>query len=84
LSGGEQQRVAVARAYAGKPALLLADEPTGNLDTVNGAKVVDLLVRLHQDQGSTLILVTHDLNLASYADRVLSLRDGRIVSDEMK
>src|SRR5581483_8332920 len=84
LSGGEQQRVAVARAYAGKPALLLADEPTGNLDTANGAKVVDLLVRLHQDQGSTLVLVTHDLNLASYADRIISLRDGRIISDEMK
>ena len=84
LSGGEQQRVAVARAYAGRPALLLADEPTGNLDTANGAKVVDLLVRLHQDQGSTLILVTHDLNLASYADRIISLRDGRILSDEMK
>lgn len=81
LSGGEQQRVAVARAYAGRPALLLADEPTGNLDTANGAKVVDLLVRLHQDQGSTLVLVTHDLTLASSADRIISLRDGRIVSD---
>jgi putative ABC transport system ATP-binding protein len=84
LSGGEQQRVAVARAYAGKPALLLADEPTGNLDTANGARVVDLLVRLHQDRGSTLILVTHDLTLASYADRIISLLDGRIVSDQMK
>jgi putative ABC transport system ATP-binding protein len=84
LSGGEQQRVAVARAYAGKPALLLADEPTGNLDTANGAKVVDLLVRLHQDQGSTLILVTHDLSLASHADRIISLRDGRVLSDELQ
>jgi putative ABC transport system ATP-binding protein len=84
LSGGEQQRVAVARSYAGKPALLLADEPTGNLDSANGSRVVDLLVRLHQDQGSTLILVTHDLTLASYADRIISLRDGRIVSDEIR
>jgi putative ABC transport system ATP-binding protein len=82
LSGGEQQRVAVARAFAGRPSLLLADEPTGNLDTANGARVIELLIRLHRDQGSTLILVTHDPSLAAYAERIISLRDGRIVGDE--
>ncbi|MFQ5597149.1 MAG: ABC transporter ATP-binding protein [Nitrospiria bacterium] len=82
LSGGEQQRVAVARAYAGKPAFLLADEPTGNLDSVNGSRVIDLLLQLHRNQGSTLILVTHDAALAAKADRVITLRDGRIVQDQ--
>jgi len=81
LSGGEQQRIAVARAYAGAPALLLADEPTGNLDSENGARIIDLLFHLHRDQGSTLILVTHDAALAAQADRVITLRDGRIVGD---
>lgn len=81
LSGGEQQRVAVARAYSAKPALLLADEPTGNLDSANGARVIDLLLQLHRDQGSTLILVTHDPSLAARAELVLSLRDGRVVGD---
>lgn len=81
LSGGEQQRIAVARAYAGKPSLLLADEPTGNLDLKNGDMVIDLLFSLHRDQGSTLLLVTHDPELAAKADRVITLRDGRIVED---
>jgi len=81
LSGGEQQRVAVARAYAGSPALLLADEPTGNLDSKNGARIIDLLLKLHQDQGNTLVLVTHDMALASRADRTITLRDGKIVED---
>lgn len=84
LSGGEQQRVAVARAFAGRPALLLADEPTGNLDTANGAKVIDLLLRLHQDQGSALVLVTHDAALAAHAERMILLRDGRIVDDQLQ
>jgi putative ABC transport system ATP-binding protein len=82
LSGGEQQRVAVARAFANQPALLLADEPTGNLDSATGQHVIDLLIRLNRDQGSTLVLVTHDPALASHADRVVTLCDGRIVSDE--
>ncbi len=81
LSGGEQQRVAVARAYAARPALLLADEPTGNLDSANGARVIDLLFQLHRDRGSTLILVTHDPTLAARAERIVSLRDGRVVGD---
>ena len=84
LSGGEQQRVAVARAYAARPSLLLADEPTGNLDSANGARVMDLLLQLHRDQGSTLVLVTHDPALAARAERVLSLRDGRIVGDHLQ
>lgn len=83
LSGGEQQRVAVARAFAARPALLLADEPTGNLDSANGARVIDLLLQLHRDQGSTLILVTHDPALAARAERILSLRDGKVVGDEL-
>ena len=82
LSGGEQQRVAIARAFIGRPEFLLADEPTGNLDSSNGQRVIDLLLRLHRDQGSTLILVTHDPSLAVHAERIVSLRDGRIVQDE--
>ena len=81
LSGGEQQRVAIARAFSGRPSLLLADEPTGNLDTANGQRIIELLLRLHRDQGSTFILVTHDPTLAVHADRILTLRDGRIVDD---
>jgi len=84
LSGGEQQRVAIARAFIGRPELLLADEPTGNLDSANGRRVIDLLLRLHRDQGSTLILVTHDPSLAVHAERIVSLRDGRIVQDEKR
>jgi putative ABC transport system ATP-binding protein len=82
LSGGEQQRVAVARAVARRPDLLLADEPTGNLDSATGKQLIDLLVGLNRRLGCTLVLVTHDPELAAHADRVVTLRDGRIVSDE--
>jgi putative ABC transport system ATP-binding protein len=82
LSGGEQQRVAVARAVARRPALLLADEPTGNLDSATGKQIIDLLVGINRRLGSTLVLVTHDAALAAHADRVVTLRDGRVVSDE--
>lgn len=81
LSGGEQQRVAVARAFACRPPILLADEPTGNLDSATGAQVVELLLSLHRDHGTTLVLVTHDVALAALMQRVLSLRDGRVESD---
>jgi putative ABC transport system ATP-binding protein len=81
LSGGEQQRVAVARAFACRPAVLLADEPTGNLDSSTGRQVIDLLLSLNRDHGSTLVLVTHDVALAAHAERIISLRDGRIESD---
>jgi len=78
LSGGEQQRVALARAFAIEPALLLADEPTGNLDGATGAIVLDLLAGLRREHGTTLVLVTHDPEVAARADRRVQLRDGRV------
>ncbi len=84
LSGGEQQRVAVARAFVRKPPLLLADEPTGNLDSVNGRQVLELLLSLNRSEGATLVLVTHDRDLAAHASRIITLRDGLIVSDQRK
>jgi len=81
LSGGEQQRVALARAFVMKPSVLLADEPTGNLDSANGGHVLELLLRLNKEEGTTLILVTHDEMLASHAERRLLLKDGKIVDD---
>ena len=83
LSGGEQQRVAVARAFASRPPYLFADEPTGNLDSTTGSQVIGLLLDLHRDYRTTLILVTHDHSLASRMQRIVSLRDGRIESDRM-
>ncbi len=80
LSGGEQQRVALARAFAPKPALLLADEPTGNLDEATGRLVLDLLTRLQNEEGASLVVVTHDEAVAELADRRIYLRDGRLVS----
>ena len=80
LSGGEQQRVAIARAVALTPPLLLADEPTGNLDSATGAQIVDLLLALNRDRRSTLLLVTHDAALAGRAGRRIALRDGRVVN----
>jgi putative ABC transport system ATP-binding protein len=84
LSGGEQQRVALARAFMVKTPILMADEPTGNLDSVNGAHVLDLLISLNQREGTTLVLVTHDIALAGRADRIVTMRDGLIVADEMR
>ncbi len=83
LSGGEQQRVALARAFANEPLLLLADEPTGNLDSANGAHVMELLEQLHRDLGTTLLLVTHEAGLAARAQRVLTLVDGRLTGDTL-
>jgi putative ABC transport system ATP-binding protein len=79
LSGGEQQRVALARALANDPPIVLADEPTGNLDSANGRHIMDLLRRIHQSRGATLVLVTHEAGLAAMADEQLVLRDGRAV-----
>ncbi|GIU81406.1 MAG: ABC transporter ATP-binding protein [Acidobacteria bacterium] len=81
LSGGEQQRVAIARAFANQPKILLADEPTGNLDSRNGAHVLELMMKLHSKNQTTLVLVTHDQELAKHADRQIKLHDGKIISD---
>jgi putative ABC transport system ATP-binding protein len=81
LSGGEQQRVALARAFANRPKILFADEPTGNLDRANGHHIVELLTGLNRDLGTTLVLVTHDLELAGMAKRMLRLADGKVVED---
>ena len=81
LSGGEQQRVALARAFISQPSILLADEPTGNLDSQTGDRIIELLWQLHQEQGSTLVLVTHDASLANRAQRTFTLQDGRLVAD---
>ncbi|HWH72549.1 MAG TPA: ABC transporter ATP-binding protein [Candidatus Sulfotelmatobacter sp.] len=82
LSGGEQQRVSIARAFSNKPEILFADEPTGNLDAETSEKIVTLLFDLNKEAGTTLVLVTHDLDLASKTGRILRLKGGRIVSDE--
>lgn len=82
LSGGEQQRVGLARAFANRPRILMADEPTGNLDADTGHVVIDVMVRLNQEEGTTLVLVTHDTELASRAHRIVKLSGGRVVSDE--
>ena len=84
LSGGEQQRVALARAFVMRPPILMADEPTGNLDTANGRLVLDLLLQLNQRERATLLLVTHDRELAGAADRRITLRDGSIWGDELQ
>jgi putative ABC transport system ATP-binding protein len=81
LSGGEQQRIALARAFSNRPRLLFADEPTGNLDAATGARVIDLMAELNRELGTTLVLVTHDHDLASRARRIIRLADGRMVSD---
>ena len=82
LSGGEQQRIAIARAFANQPKILLADEPTGNLDSKNGQHIFDLMTEMHKQNNVTLVLVTHDQHLAEMAQRQVILKDGRVLSDE--
>ena len=82
LSGGEQQRVAIARAIVKKPPLILADEPTGNLDSRSGAEVISILTSLHAEQGITLLVITHDPNIAHYCQRIIYISDGKIVKEE--
>ncbi|OYT38992.1 MAG: lipoprotein-releasing system ATP-binding protein LolD [Candidatus Altiarchaeales archaeon ex4484_43] len=79
LSGGEQQRVAIARSLANNPKLILADEPTGNLDSKMGKEIMEMLLELHSGNGKTIVMVTHDESLSRYADRIIHLRDGRII-----
>jgi putative ABC transport system ATP-binding protein len=81
LSGGERQRVAIARSLANGPSVLLADEPTGNLDSENARHVLELIIRIHREQSMTLVLVTHDLAIAQHASRTIQMKDGRIVAD---
>lgn len=83
LSGGQQQRVAIARALLMKPALLLADEPTGNLDSQNSKEVIDYLCNIHKKEKQTIVLVTHDDTVAQRADRIITMKDGKIVKDEV-
>lgn len=82
LSGGQQQRVAIARALINRPALLLADEPTGNLDSKNSIEIMELLVSANKKYNQTIIMVTHDMNLAKYANRIISIEDGKIIDDK--
>jgi putative ABC transport system ATP-binding protein len=84
LSGGEQQRVALARAFVLDPPIVLADEPTGNLDSANGAHVLDLLLKRNHESSATLVLVTHDAQISSRADRRILLHDGAVVEDKMQ
>ncbi|MGC2620828.1 MAG: ABC transporter ATP-binding protein, partial [Acidobacteriaceae bacterium] len=84
LSGGEQQRVALARAFVLEPPIVLADEPTGNLDTTNGQHVLALLTERQRESGTTLVLVTHDPQIADRADRIIKLRDGAVVADVLR
>ncbi|CAN5826767.1 ABC transporter ATP-binding protein [soil metagenome] len=83
LSGGERQRVAIARSLANGPTVLLADEPTGNLDSKSATQIMELILKLHRELNMTLVLVTHDLTIARQASRIISMKDGRVISDEI-
>jgi putative ABC transport system ATP-binding protein len=82
MSGGEQQRVAIARALVKNPPLILADEPTGNLDSRSGKEVISILTSLHAEQGITLVMITHDVNIAQHCQRIINIKDGQVVTEE--
>ena len=79
LSGGEQQRIAIARALSNNPEIIVADEPTGNLDSTTGKKIMEILIGLHKNEGKTIVVVTHDPNIANYSDQVVNIKDGQLV-----
>ncbi len=83
LSGGEQQRIAIARSLANNPEVVIADEPTGNLDSKTGEKVMEVLVNLHIKEGKTIIVVTHDSHIADYSEKIISVKDGQVISDHL-
>lgn len=84
LSGGERQRVAIARAFANNPEMVIADEPTGNLDSVSGKKIMEILADFHKKEGKTVVVVTHDPNIASYSEEIINIRDGQVVANHNK
>jgi len=81
LSGGERQRVAIARAFANEPEVIIADEPTGNLDSLTGKKIMEVLTDFHKKEGKTVIVVTHDAKIAEYAEQVINIQDGKIIKN---
>lgn len=83
LSGGEQQRIAIARALSNNPEIIVADEPTGNLDSTTGKKIMEILIELHQKEKKTIIVVTHDPNIANYSQQIINIKDGQIISDHL-
>ena len=83
LSGGERQRVAIARAFANNPEMVIADEPTGNLDSVTGKKIMEILTDFHQKQGKTIVIVTHDQNIANYSKKIINIKDGKIIINHL-
>jgi len=83
LSGGEQQRIAIARSLANNPEVVIADEPTGNLDSVTGKKIMEILIKLHKEENKTIIVVTHDPHIADYSEKIINLKDGRVIKDHL-
>jgi len=83
LSGGEQQRIAIARSLANNPEVVIADEPTGNLDSTTGQKIMEILINFHKNEGKTIIVVTHDPHIADYSEKIINIKDGQIVSDHL-